>query len=249
MSRAAYDEIAGWYDEAVRSGPLAAFHAWVVPIILDLAGEVRDRRVCDLACGQGIVTRRLADRGASVVGVDISEKLLEIARGYEREEPQGISYIRGDAQSLDAITDETFDGVVCNMALMDIPDLAAALHTVSRILRPCGWFVFSVVHPIFQTPGSPWWITEDDVIVGVEARNYFAEGYWRRDNPEGVRGRVGAYHRTLSTYVNALAQAGLTIQIFLEPRATGRLGELAPVYNELPVALIGRCTRREPTAA
>jgi ubiquinone/menaquinone biosynthesis C-methylase UbiE len=243
MSRAAYDEIADWYDDAVRSGPLAPFHDWVIPIVLDLAKEVKGLRVCDLACGQGIVTRRLAERGAWVVGVDLSERLLDIAWRYERENPQGINYVRGDAQALDAVADETFDGVVCNTALMDIPDLAAALRTVSRILRSSGWFVFSVVHPIFQTPGSPRWIREEDVIVGTEIRNYFAEGYWRRDNLDGVRGRVGAYHRTFSTYFNALVQSGLTIEHCSEPRATGRFGELAPVYKELPVALIVRCTK------
>jgi 2-polyprenyl-3-methyl-5-hydroxy-6-metoxy-1,4-benzoquinol methylase len=243
MDRAAYDEIADWYDDAVQNGILAPFHDWVILIVLDLAKEVKGLRVCDLACGQGIVTRRLAERGASVVGVDLSEKLLDIAWRYEREEPRGISYVRGDAQALDAIADETFDGVVCNTALMDIPDLAAALRTVSRILRPRGWFVFSVVHPIFQTPGSPRWTRKGDVIVGADVRNYFAEGYWRRDDLDGVRGRVGAYHRTLSTYINALVQSGLTIERLSEPRATGRFGDLAPVYKELPVALIARCTK------
>lgn len=241
MTGAGYDEIAGWYDEAVRSGPLSLFHEWLMPFVFDLAGEVRGRRVCDLACGQGIVSRRLADRGAEVVGVDASAGMLDLARSYERDEPRGVTYIRGDAQRLDVLGDATFDGVVCNTALMDIPDLDATLRAGSRVLRPRGWFVFSVVHPVLQTPGSPRWVLEEGEIVGVELRNYFAEGFWRRDNPEGVRGRVGAYHRTLSTYVNALARSGLTIERFLEPRAAGRFAETAPVYVDVPVALVGRC--------
>ena len=243
MNETGYDEIAGWYDEAVRSGPLAPFHEWSIPIVLDLAGEVRGRRVCDLACGQGIVSRRLADGGAEVIGVDVSAGMLDFARGYEEDDPRGVTYLRGDAQRLDGVADETFDGVVCNMALMDIPDLSATLRTVSRILRPGGWFVFSVVHPVLQTPGSPRWVVEGGEIVGVELRGYFAEGFWRRDNEEGVRGRVGAYHRTLSTYVNGLSCAGLRIERLLEPRAGGPFAESSPVYENVPVVLVVRCSK------
>ena len=243
MTEGGYDEIAGWYDEAVRSGPLAPFHEWVVPIVLDLAGEVRGRRVCDLACGQGIVSRRLADRGAEVVGVDVSAGMLALARAYEDDGPRGVTYLRGDAQTLGDVADKSFDGVVCNMALMDIPDLAATLRTVSRILRPGGWFVFSAVHPVLQTPGSPRWVVEDGEIVGLQLRDYFAEGFWRRGNPEGVRGRVGAYHRTLSTYVDGLARAGLSIECLLEPRASGRFAESSPIYKDVPVVLVVRCSR------
>lgn len=246
MSRAAYDEIAGWYDEAVRKGPLTPFHEWIVPILLDLADEVRGSRVCDLACGQGIVARRVAARGSSVVGVDISGKLLDLARRYEREEPLGISYLIDDARILGGLPDAGFDGVVCNMSLMDIPDLAGTLGSVLRVLRPGGWFVFSVVHPICGTPGSPWWITEGDEIVGVGVRNYFAEGHWRRDNPTGIRGKLGAYHRTIGTYVEELVRSGFTLERLIEPRATGRYADLTPVHRSVPAALVARCVKRGP---
>ena len=243
MNGTGYDEIAGWYDEAIRSGPLAPFHEWVIPLLLDLAGEVRGRDVCDLACGQGVVSRRLADGGAEVVGVDASKSMLDLARSYETEEPRGITYLRGDAQRLDAVAGEGFDGVVCNTALMDIPDLPAALRTVSRILRPGGWFVFSVVHPVLQTPGSPRWVVEEGEVVGLDLRDYFREGFWRRGNGGGLRGRVGAYHRTLSTYVNELCGAGLIIERFVEPRASGRFAEGSPVYEHVPVVLVVRCAK------
>ena len=212
--------------------------------MVDLAGDVEGRRVCDLACGQGVVARSLADRGARVLGLDISEKLLDIARLLERKETRGIEYARSDARTLDNLADGAFDGVVCNMALMDIPDLDATLAAVWRVLRPGGWFVFSVVHPVCQTPGSPWWAREGGTIVGVKVRDYFNEGYWRRGNPEGIRGRLGAYHRTLSTYVNGLTRVGLCIERLLEPSATGEYADLAPVHRHVPVALVVRCAKR-----
>lgn len=243
MGRAAYDDIAEWYDEIVRGGPRSLYHDFVVPAMLVAAGDVGRWRVCDLACGQGVVSRALARRGASVVGVDLSEKLLDIARRYEREEPLGVSYLLDDAQKLGGLESAVFDGVVCNMALMDIPDLTACLGSVARILRPAGWFVFSITHPCFLPPNSPRWIHDEDGNISLKVSGYFAEGFWRSSNPDGIRGKVGSHHRTLSTYINALAHAGLSIEHLDEPRATGDLAERIPGYLEIPPFLVARCTR------
>ena len=86
-----------------------------------------------------------------VDGVDISEKMLRIARRYEQEEPLGIVYLLDDTQTLGRLESAAFDGIVCNMALMDIGDVTACLDSVARILQPEGWFVFSATHPCFPT--------------------------------------------------------------------------------------------------
>jgi ubiquinone/menaquinone biosynthesis C-methylase UbiE len=134
---APYDEIAEWYGEWIRDGAL--LHDFILPTVRDLVGDIRGQRVCDLACGQGIVARQLAGGGGAVVSdVDISSRLLELARSYEAENPAGIEYMWGDAQELPEIPDESFDGMVCNMALMNILSLPPTLDTVARILRPRG---------------------------------------------------------------------------------------------------------------
>ncbi len=76
-----YDQIAEWYDQSVRTGSLS--HDFVEPILFDLMSNVRGIRICDLACGQGTTARKLAQRGAIVVGVDLSAKLLKIAQDNE----------------------------------------------------------------------------------------------------------------------------------------------------------------------
>jgi 2-polyprenyl-3-methyl-5-hydroxy-6-metoxy-1,4-benzoquinol methylase len=178
MSWAAYNDIADWYDEIVRTGPQSLHNDFVIPALLDVAGDVEELRVCDLACGQGVVARELARCGASVVGVDVSEKLLAIARRYEREESLGISYLLDDAQTLAGVENANFDGVVCNMALMDIPDLTACLGSVARILRPAGYFVFSITHPCFLPPDSPRWTRDEDGTISLKVSGYFEEGFW-----------------------------------------------------------------------
>ena len=240
MTASPYDDIAEWYDTWVGSQPMSedAFF----PAVEALMGDVAGRRVCDLACGQGRVARHLADRGGHVLGVDLSARLLEIARRHEQAEPRGIDYLLADAGNLDTIPGGTFDGVVCHMALMDIPDLTPTLQSAARILRPGGWFVFAILHPCYNTsrsgeqPSPEGWVRT----VG----GYFVEGYWRSDTGTGPPGKVGAYHRTLSTYVDALNNAGLSLERVSEPRLTGSHAERRPIWAEVPAALIVRCRKR-----
>src|SRR5947209_2090172 len=139
MADAVYDQFADFYDDFVSSEFYVEF---LLPLVWQLIPPVDDLLVCDIACGQGIMARGLAERGARVVGVDISQRLLELAEEYERAQPLGIEYIRDDAQTLEKVP-TPFDGAVCNMGLIDIPDAAAVLQATRRILSPGGWLVFS----------------------------------------------------------------------------------------------------------
>jgi len=233
MTTTPYDRIADWYDEFVREGPgdsesLRRERSSISTLMGDIGGQ----QICDLACGQGRITRWLARAGASVVGVDISERLLEIARRDEEEESLGITYVQDDAQRLGRLSDHSFDGVVCTWSLVDIEDMTACFASVARVLRPEGWFVFLITHPCFDLPGSR--------AQGADKSlwNYFEEGFWRVDNPGGVKAKVGSYHRTLSTYVNGLAEAGLMIERMIEPQG-GRHSVLDT--NRVPGFLFVRC--------
>jgi 2-polyprenyl-3-methyl-5-hydroxy-6-metoxy-1,4-benzoquinol methylase len=253
MTTSAYDDIAEWYDwwvgtHSMREDPF-------FPAAEALMGEVAGQRICDLACGQGRAARYLADLGARVVGIDLSAKLLDIARRYEETEPRGIEYLHGDARRLDSEALGLFDGVVCFMALMDIPDLEPTLHSVARILRPGGWFVFAILHPCFHTAQSGELETPEGAVRTIG--RYFEEGYWRSDTRMGPPGKVGAYHRTLSTYVNALTDAGLYLERLNEPRSRWAAtavdspslsGKSRPVWAEVPAILVARCRKPKPGA-
>jgi SAM-dependent methyltransferase len=216
---ARYDEFADWYEEWIGDKPpLIAAHA-------DLLPAVAGQRVLDIACGQGRMSRYLALLGAEVVGVDISAGMLEKARALG---PPEISYVRADVTRPAAWWDgRPFDGATCELALMDIDDLAGTVSAVTAVLSPGGWFVASIVHPCF--PGS-----EAGCSNWPPGQGYDAEGWWISGdhNPEGVRIRVGATHRKLSTVLNALLDAGLWPERFIEPPA--------PV----PTYLLWRCRRR-----
>jgi ubiquinone/menaquinone biosynthesis C-methylase UbiE len=239
MPQAAYDTIAEWYDEQVRTGLLLPFHELAITALLELLGDAQGQAVCDVACGQGIAARELARRGAHVTGVDISERLLEIARGEEVETPLGVTYIYDDAHTLATLPDAAFDAITCNLALMDIPDLDAVVAAVWRVLRPGGVFVFAITHPCTMPPGS-YFTTEANGGPGRHVHGYFTEGFAITPHPPGVRGKVGTYHRTLSTYLNTLIATGFTPDRIAEPRATGLAAERQPGATEAPMFLVAR---------
>ncbi len=236
-----WSDIAAWYDKLVTAG--SGPHQTALRCTLELAGDVRGQVVADLACGQGLAARALAESGAAeVVGIDSSETMLDLARSHAG--PPVLRYTLDDAQSLATLGDESLDGVVCQLALMDIPDLAAALRSVRRVLRPGGWFVFVVGHPCVLTPDGET-LANAQGTIGRWSSDYFTERFWRSSNPQGVR-RAGNHHRTLSTYLNGLIAAGFVLERVAEPRASALLASQQPEYASMPMFWAARA--RAPSA-
>src|SRR5579883_647242 len=237
MSTRTYNDIAGWYDQYLRDNPL--YREVILPNVLAMVGEVQGQEICDLACGQGWIARELARRGAHVTGLDLADNLLAMAQQHETQEPLGITYLHGDAQNGEPLADQSFDGALCIMALMNIDDIRAAFQTTRRILKPGGWFAFAITHPCFQTPHASWF-TMDDGSVKRVVDGYFDERIWTSSNPHGVRGLVGEHHRMLSTYLNTLASAGFALERTLEPLATGERARQEPGNQGVPSLLLVR---------
>ena len=243
---ASYDSIAEWYAARVQADSTAA-GSWAFQTLLDLAGDIRSSRICDLGCGEGRIARLLAQHGAHVLGIDLSSELIAMARHEETAHPLGIAYCIDDAQTLRTIPDATFDGVVCGLALMDIPQLDATFRTVWRIVCPGGWFIFLITHPCFAAPDARL-RTQPDGTICWEISAYFTEGLWRSERAESLIGRVGAHHRTLSTYLNTLASTGFTITQLVEPQAPTPICERNPAHNLVPLLLLVRSAKTRPKA-
>ena len=205
---ARYDGVADYY----ASGWGEDLTDPVTVALFDVLGDVAGQRVLDVACGHGRISRGLAHKGATVVGVDLSAAMLANAEEMESNEPLGIRYLQSDAADPELLPGELYDAAVCSMGLSDIDNLDGTLTNIRRLVRPGGVFAFAILHPCF--PG----------IEGVSGAwpsdgTYYDERYWQTDATLSVlRQQVGANHRTLSTYLNTLHHHGLTLTQTTEPQ-------------------------------
>ena len=112
-------------------------------------------QVLEIACGNGVMARRLAQLGAYVVATDFSENLIKLAkaRSANSEYANSIEYRVIDATSeeqLHSLGEYRFDAIVCNMAVMDMSSIEPLMRAIPSLLKPDGRFVFSTAHPCFN---------------------------------------------------------------------------------------------------
>lgn len=206
MVQARYDAVADFYARGFEATDDSVSQA-----LLDLLGPVAGRRVLDVACGHGRITRELARRGADVMGIDISGNLIQKARETEQSEPLGIRYVHADVTTPEVLGGRDFDLAACSFGLSDIDDLDGAIAAVSAALRPRGSFVFSVLHPCFAGGKD---ISGSWPAMG----SYYEEGRWTAQGAlSTLRRQVGATHRMLSTYLNTLRRHDLWPDQIAEP--------------------------------
>jgi 2-polyprenyl-3-methyl-5-hydroxy-6-metoxy-1,4-benzoquinol methylase len=202
-SAAAADHVGDFGDE----GDFARKHL-LNPAIFALLGEVQGKRILDAGCGQGYLCRLLAGRGALVTGIEPAQGWYDYAAEREQREHLGITYLQADLSLFTSLI-ETFDVIIANMVLMDIPDYKAAIRNCIAALKPGGSFIFSLLHPCFEEPGAEW------ARKGyVEVRDYLHEQ---------VKPQTFGYffHRPLSSYLNLVIQEGCILQQIIE----SQLGE------------------------
>ncbi len=182
--------------------------------LLALLPVVDGRRVLDLGCGAGQLARHLATGGATeVVGVDVSERMLALARA-EWAHPR-VTYLR---ESIEAVVFPTarFDLVVSSLAVHYVDDYAGLVRRIAGWLAPGGVLVYSTEHPIYtaRLPGDGWVLDGAGQRTGWRLDRYADEGV--REETWFVPG-VCKVHRTLATLINGLLDAGLVIERVVEP--------------------------------
>lgn len=239
--RSRYDKYADWYSSLVDAG--LPIHGIARRSLTHVMGPVAGQRICDLACGEGFFSRELVSLGAQVVGVDLSLDLLGIARRKSMESRPAagghLGLLQADAEHLGCLKACSFDGVTCVLALMDLPEHAKVVQEARRILKPGGFFAFCVLHPCFHGPRQA-----DEKGVRPIAVRYFQEGPWYSRNPHGMRGQLGSFHRTVSSYLGALIDTGFRLTHFEEPRPEPAEAECPPIHFEVPAILTVRSVKK-----
>lgn len=146
---------AGYWDEQMADGN--QFQRELIgPASERLLQLKPGERVLDIACGNGVFTRRLAQLGAEVTGADFSRVFLERAKARQTPWDERITYREVDATdeaALLTLGEGAFNAIVCNMAIMDMAELGPLVRAARHLLAPGGRFVFSVQHPPFNSNG------------------------------------------------------------------------------------------------
>ncbi len=195
------------------------------------------RRVLDLGCGYGWHCIYAARHGAaSVVGVDISERMLGIAK--EKNSDERITYLHMPIEDVD-FAEGSFDVVLSSLAFHYLPSFEDIVRKVRGFLSADGDFVFSAEHPVFTAYGSQdWYYDANGQILHFPVDNYFIEG---ERKAIFLGEEVTKYHRTLTTYINTLIRYGFAITGVVEPQPSEKLLQSVPgMVNELrrPMMLI-----------
>lgn len=241
--------VADWYNNHLEKGD-DTYHTKVIfPNVLRMMGDLAGKRVLDLACGQGIFSQQLRDKGALVTGVDIGKELIAIAEahneGVKEKGTHKVSFFTGASDDLYMVKDETFDSVVCILALQNIEDLQKTLSEVTRVLVPGGKFIFVLNHPSFRNPRqTSWGYNEADNVQYRRVDEYMSESHVRIDmtpgNPTDKKFTV-SFHRPLQVYVKALTKHSFAIAR-LEEWVSHRESEKGPrqkaenkVRKEIPL--------------
>lgn len=181
------------------------------PAMLELVGEVAGQRVLDAGCGAGFYVAALVERGATVLGLEDSEVLIEHARTRLSDRAE---IRRHDLNSgLTEIADGSFDGVLCALVLHHLADREHFLREVFRVLRPGGWLVLSTTHP-----AADWQHFED---------SYFSSEWvdlQLRNSDHSIRFQ----RMSMEVVVGELLTAGFVLDRLVEPRPAESLRALDP---------------------
>ncbi len=204
------------------------------PVLWQFADDVNGLDVLDAGCGTGYLTRKLRERGANVVGIDFSEKMIEIARANG----PGIDFRVDSCSQLKTVSDASIDLVIANYVLMDTPDLDGTMAAFSRVLRDNGVAVVIFSHPCF--PQGMASASADDGMVVYQWDFPYFERRKRVDPPWAhFTSDFTWFHRPLSDYWKAFKAAGFNVLDFEEPRLTEDRRHLAE--NE---SMLNKCKSR-----
>ncbi len=222
-ARAAWNAVSTLYQELQQIGNHDVHYGpWAPPEQeLNLLGDVQGQRVLEIGCGGGQCCLALAQRGAHVDGLDISDQQLQFARQLAEQAGAAVRYFQGSAESLAAFEAGIYDIVLSVNTFAYVRGMAQCLAECSRVLRPRGRIVFSLDHPLRDC-----FLDFDEGIAGGQSlydtlsitpsRSYF-DGTPLRWQWSGTGTLMETYHRTVGQWIDLLATAGLQLLRLVEP--------------------------------
>ncbi len=180
------------------------------PILLSMLPNLKGKEILNIGCGMGQHAKQYSKMGAaSVLGIDISEKMLEYARTHNNA--SNITYQRMAMEDIECI-DRQFDLVTSSLVFDYIEDFDTLLKNISMLMKEEAQLVFSMSHPMataWDGTYDRYTRTESGERLYANISNYFVEGLrkvkWVVDDYE-------LYHRTFSSLINSIIKSGFIIE-------------------------------------
>ena len=213
-----WERVATWYDGWVGEHGSAYHRELAIPAVLDLLQPQPGEEILDVGGGQGVLAPYLAEAGASVTVVDASARLIAAAR-RRHGRVRHARYLVGDARRLPAVAgleQGAFDAATFLLSIQDMDPLEEVVRGVDWALGPQSRIVLLMTHPAFRQPRhSGWGFDESRKLTYRRIDGYLNEMAVPMKSLGGGE-PTRSFHRPISAYVNALADAGFATDAMLE---------------------------------
>ncbi len=250
-TRAAWDANAEVWDARMADEGNAFVNVLQWPSIQPMLNIQPGQQILDIACGNGLYSRRLAALGAQVTAFDFSQELIKLAQARGGS---NISYHVLDAtdeRALLNLGERSFDSALCNMALFDMADIQPLFRALAKLLKSGGVFVFSLTHPCFNNSSSVHVAEEIDdegkikttysIKVSRYMTPYHAHGLALFNQPKPQV----YFERPLQYYLNLGFENGFVLDAFEERAFPPDQPSPSPLvwggqFSEIPPVLVAR---------
>lgn len=229
----AYEEMAESYNAMIDYKAHNAFYDR--PNTLGLMPEVEGKSILDAACGPGKYAEILISQGANLTGFDMSPRMIEFAK--ERNKDSGTFFVHDLTNPFEMLKNESFDIVLCALAMHYVQDWALTIQEFYRVLKPKGLIIMSIEHPFFEF-------------------NYFKSTKYFEVEPVKCTWRgfgkpieINSYRRPLNECITPLTDNGFYIDKLIEPKPVAEFQKYDPKHfkelNEFPAFMCIRAIKKE----
>ncbi len=211
-----WENVAEWYGTHL-SAPGTYQSEVVWPGAMKLLGVGAGKMFFDVACGEGSFAQMISKQGGGVVGIDASPTLV---RQAQMKHIRNAEFFVADAsRGTKDIGSLMFDGAAIVLALQNIENMSGVFVTVAKLLKKNAPFVIVLNHPAFRIPRqSSWGFEEQRKMMYRRVDSYLEENaipmQMHPGDAPGVK--TTSYHRPLSSYITALADAGFMVDAMEE---------------------------------
>ena len=217
----AWDKLANWYS-ARKEGSYE--FKIQLPAILNLLGNLRGKSLIDIGCGPGNYSVEFAKRGANVLGIDLSQKMLDKARNNAKMADVKLTLQKSDARLI-RCPDNSFDIAVIILAILN----EKIIKEAARVLKPSGLLLVSDIHPTLEAKGH--W-KSDKIGAPRIVEDYFSreKKKWQINYDTEHTITLEYSTQTIEQCVNLIADAGFKILRIAEPKPGKDLKNSDPAH-------------------